>query len=36
MPSPVRLMVFRYCFGMIMSVSTLIMLQRRGDAFELW
>src|SRR5882672_8616029 len=24
MPSPVRLMVLRYCLGMIMSVSTLI------------
>jgi hypothetical protein len=24
LPSPVRLIVFRYCFGMIMSVSTLI------------
>src|ERR1700676_1944650 len=27
MPSPVRLMVFRNCFGMIMSVSTLITLR---------
>ena len=26
MPSPVRLMVLRYCLGMIMSVSTLIIL----------
>src|SRR6202163_3773746 len=26
MPSPVRLMVLRNCFGMIMSVSTLIIL----------
>src|SRR6266513_6109376 len=27
MPRPVRLMVFRYCFGMIMSVSTLMIFK---------
>src|SRR6478609_3236362 len=27
LPRPVRLMVFRYCFGMIMSVSTLMIFR---------